>query len=491
MKVWHQWLEELDKSHGKKTVDFWLRTLHVERFDARNLYLKAKDSFQIDWFNEQLASLAKKNLTTESGVPIKLHFLMPSKATSSSQASATHGATQSNSILDTAQQARHTPGSLKKTSKAQKADEDNQTHVFKKDILPPSYTLEAVLEHSGNKLPLRALSNLAQDPMRLLQEPSYNPIYLYGPKGSGKTHLLMALARKLQESGLNALYTSIPTFTHNVVQAIRKGFMPQFRAMHRDVDVVIFDDVELLAGKSATQEEFFHTFNTMHTRYKQVILSSTLCPSSLIDIQARLVSRFEWGLVASFSMPSRKEALTIASTYYCQHSSAQRLAPQSFDYLLETVGDNPADVIQAIDKIIASESRPNIKSAFASHSLLDDSRSSKPHTRESIQRSISPVLARQNKLTPEQVFFSVSDYFGVTTKDLLGKSQQRDLTRARHLALYICRKNLNLPYTKIGKLFSRDHSTIMTGFKKIEKKITDNEPRATGDYEALKSKLLA
>lgn len=319
--------------------------------------------------------------------------------------------------------------------------------------------------------------------MRLLQEPSYNPIYLCGPKGCGKTHLLMALAHRLQESGLNALYTSIPTFTHNVVQAIRKGHMSQFRQMHREADVLIFDDIDLLAGKSATQEEFFHTFNSMHTSYKQVVLSSTLAPSALTDIQARLVSRFEWGLVASFSMPKKEDLLTIASTYYKIHSEGRELDDKELAFLISETGDNPTDITSAIDRLLAEDKKPQ-KAAPSSWE-----NPSQKQNIELFRNRVSAVVAKQKKVTPEQVLYCVSDYFGITTKDLLSKSQQRDVAKARHLALFLCRKLLNLPYAKIGQIFSRDHSTVMTGYKKIEKALLAGEPRVAADYEAIKGHL--
>lgn len=475
MKVWNSWLEELDQSHGKETVDFWLRSLVIEKFDARNLYLRAKDSFQVEWFEEQLGQLCSQRLKTESGAPIKVHFVLPSD-----------GAKAADPTL-TAKKNIATASSNSLLSEARKGNEESKSPIekgyFKRDSLDPQAQFSTLIEHSGNRLPLRALNTLAQDPVRLLQEPSYNPIYICGAKGCGKTHLLMALTHRLHEFGLNALYTSIPTFTHNVVQAIRKGYMSQFRQMHRQADVLIFDDVDLLAGKSATQEEFFHTFNTMHTSYKQVVLSSSLAPSSLKDIQPRLVSRFEWGLVAGFQLPKKEDLLEIASCYYKSQAKGATLDTKSLTYLIQEVGDNPCDITKAIDQLILADQ--STKSARNWDQLEEK------NCIEQFRKKVSSVIAKQKKITPEQVLYCVSDYFGITTKDLLGKSQQRDIAKARHIALFICRKLLQMPYTKIGQIFSRDHSTVMTGYKKIEKKITENEVSAVADFEAIKTRLQA
>lgn len=519
MEIWSQWLERAEKRLGKEAVDFWLRSLQVKDFDARNLYLVAQDSFQISWFEEQVADLCREGLKNSSGRPIKVHLLLPSdqesglasskstsepfkrlprsrdtvgkglKRSSSSlgviktsverapneRSASTEGSSSSLCVPGVPGVPGHRSKKGKEQSKSSAPMEEERIKL-KVDLLDAQALFSSYHEHKGNALAFRALKQLSDAPHALLKEPSYNPIYLYGPKGCGKSHLLMALTRSLREQGIRALYSTIGTFTHNVVQAIRKGYMMQFRQMHRNVDVLIFDDLNELAGKHATQEEFFHTFNTMHTQYKQVILASTLAPRELESIQTRLISRFEWGLVAAIAPAPREELLSIARAFISTRCD-DKLASETFTHLVEQVGEHIPDLLKAIEKLFF------VDPATEKTRLIE-------HLHQ-IQERIAPLLSKQKKLTPEEIFFHVANHFGITTKDLLGKSQAREVARARHFAIFICRKNLQLAFTKIGQLFERDHSTIMSGVKKMEQRLEAQDPKTVGDYEALKLKLLA
>ncbi|MES2122165.1 MAG: DnaA/Hda family protein, partial [Chlamydiota bacterium] len=271
MKAWEDFLKKQEELLGKPIIDKWLRALKVLHFDSGNLYLEAKDSFQCIWFEEHIRPMLKRGLLNNNFRPIKVH-------------------------LAVAQENGTVPQKKQKTN--EKPPPPPQLE-FPPDPLDPAATLDQFIIGESNEVLLRLLceltgydpnSNQFKEPLLALG--TFNPIYLWGAPGMGKTHLLMALARAFQKRGLNALYARAETFTEHVVSAIRGSDMQSFRKAYRHNDILLIDDVHLLARKTATQEEFFHTFNALHTTGRQLILTANCAPSQLQEIEPRLVSRF-------------------------------------------------------------------------------------------------------------------------------------------------------------------------------------------------------
>lgn len=260
MESWEQFLIAQEKELGKESVNRWLRTLKIVRFDACNLHLGASDSFQIAWFEEHIRKKTSQ-LVNNNHRLIKVHL----------------------SLL---QETDSAPASSKKNVKPAYPPLN-----FKADLIDPLATFEHFIPGASNQILLTFFNNL--------KEVQYNPLFLYGPQASGKTHLLMACAHHLRSQGKSVYYVHAETFTEHVVQAIRGFQMQEFRNIYRHQDVLLIDDIHLLARRSATQEELFHTFNTLHVAGKQIIFTSLYSPSHLMDIEPRLVSRFEWGIAFS------------------------------------------------------------------------------------------------------------------------------------------------------------------------------------------------
>ncbi|HAB99754.1 MAG TPA: chromosomal replication initiation protein, partial [Parachlamydiales bacterium] len=228
------------------------------------------------------------------------------------------------------------------------------------------------------------------------------------------------------------------TFTEHVVQAIRLGTMQNFRQTYRDIDVLIVDDVHIFAKKNATQEEFFHTFNTLHTSGKQIILSANAAPSLLTDIEPRLISRFEWGLSASLEpSPQKKEILERKAQLW-----KLNLHPATFDFLLKEI---PPQAIKALQALALRADHVHIDPVLARKYLKD-------------------FLSREEELLlkPEHIIQQIATHFGIKPEDLLSKSQTREFALPRQIAMYACREKLKMPYQAIGELFDRDHSTVMS-----------------------------
>jgi chromosomal replication initiator protein len=267
----------------------------------------------------------------------------------------------------------------------------------------------------------------------------------------------MSAAAVYRKLGLQVFYVKAETFTDHVVHAIRNGQMQLFRQTYRKLDVLIIDDVEVFGRKSATQEELFHTFNTLHTARKQIILSSSVNPRLLEYIEDRLVSRFEWGLTLPFEKEIHQEMLLElirrrASLYEL------KLKKQVIEFLLKNF-PTPASISRALD-YIANQS--------TSTQLVE-------------LQHIEPLLAklieqdRKNSLSADKILASVAEVFGIKKEDILSKSQSRETSLPRQIAMYLLRKELKLPYMKIGDIFKRDHSTVMTSIKQITTGLTSQD----------------
>ena len=268
MHAWENFIRKQEEFFGPEVINKWLRALKVAHFDSGNLYLEAKDSFQIQWFEEHIRPLLKKHFLNNNFRPIKVHL--------------------------TLSEAAQPPTTTK--SKKEKSNSTPPIH-YTFDKLDPSMTLDSFVAGVNNQVIFHFFRELAEKSSAIAE---FNPIYLWGEAGCGKTHLLVALTQAFCKKGMNALYVRAETFTEHVVSAIRSSEMQGFRKAYRHVDVLLLDDVHLLARKNATQEEFFNTFNTLHTSSRQIILSSNCSPASLEEIEPRLVSRFEWGINIHF-----------------------------------------------------------------------------------------------------------------------------------------------------------------------------------------------
>lgn len=443
MQAWNDFVKKQEALLGKEIASKWLCSLKVVHFDSGNLYLEAKDSFQVLWFEEHIRPKLGSELLNNNFRKIKVHL----------------------SVAESEK-----PPSRSKFSKKEKGQSYPPIQFFK-DKIDPGMTLDNFVPGDQNQVLFRFFCELTgynsktQKIEEITAPSGFNPIFLWGGSGSGKTHLLMALADAFKRRGLNALYARAETFTEHVVSAIRASEMQSFRKAYRNADVLLIDDVHLLARKDATQEEFFHTFNTLHASGRQLILSSKCTPALLEEIEPRLVSRFEWGItlhLEKLKSPDLKHVLERR----CEGFNFP-LSEEVSEFLIETF-PAPKSLHRALEAmILRCHMETDVKHKRNSRSI--DLRSAK--------YMLADLSAEEIKvaLTPEKIIATVSSVYGMRSEDLLGKSQNQECSLPRQVAMYLCRKELQLPFPHIGRIFSRDHSTVMTSIKQIEKKIASSD----------------
>ncbi len=407
MKAWDTFVDALEKDLGKESTEKWLRTLRVIQYDACNLYLEAEDSFQAAWFEEHIRPHAKKFVNSNQR-QIKIHL------------------------------------TSKGRPEAKKPFLPLPLSIVP-DELHPHFTFSHFVETKENHIAFSLLSEIGS-------AGSFNPLFLYGGKGVGKTHLLMAAARKLQEKNLRVFFVNAETFTDHVVAAIRLGKMEVFRNTYRHIDALCIDDVHILARKAATQEEFFHTFNTLHTLGKQILLTANVPASELSDIEPRLISRFEWGLSLHLIKPVQEDCRKVLDSKADLFQI--NLQEESIQFLLHSF-PHLKDLAHAVETIA-------LKSRLSPHL---------PLSLASIQEFLKNLIEKGQKeaLSPARILKAVSDEFGLKVSDLQGKGQNREISVPRQIAMHLCRIHLKIPLMKIGELFERDHSTVMTAIRQAEK----------------------
>lgn len=436
MRVWQDFLDLQEGVFGKSAVDHWLRSLHIAKFDAGNLFLEAHSPFQIAWVEEHLKPLLKEGIMGPSGRKIKIHL--------------------------------HLAGSLDPAEKIEPIDNGSLPQI-KESKNPLSGSM--LLPHALFDLFVTSRSNFFTREVLQKQSHAYNPIFISGPTGSGKTHLLMSLAHHLRDKGLKTLYVKLETFTEHVVWGIKQGTMRDFRSFYRHVDVLIVDDVHLLSSKVSTQEEFFHTFNTLHGEEKRIILASALAPSQLHDIEPRLISRFEWGLTLPLMPIDHPEELKELLDKRLRFHSLS-LEPKLYQYLLEK-GSSPLKLSQGIEYLLISLSGSDQKIV-----QLDR-----------VYHDLERIYSHKTGPTIDSILSAVSHLFGLKASDLTGKSQSRQFALARKISMYLLRKELKLPYMQIGRALSRDHSTVMSSIKQVSDGLENNDQEISYYLSGLKSKI--
>jgi chromosomal replication initiator protein len=326
-------------------------------------------------------------------------------------------------------------------------------------MLNPKYTFDKFIVGKSNQLAHAASRSVADNPAM-----GYNPLFLYGGAGLGKTHLLHAIGHEAlkRNPGVRVLYVTSEKFTNDIISAIRDGRNETFRNMYRSVDILLVDDIQFIAGKETTQEEFFHTFNTLHSANKQVVLCSDRPPKAILTLEERLRSRFEWGLAADIQPPDLETRIAILRAK--AESMEVRVPSEVVDFIARKVQSNIRELEGALNRIIAYAhlNGMNVTVDLAAASLTDLGASQ-----------------RRRPVTHERIVETVSSFFNLEPEDLKTGSRSREVLVPRQVAMFLMREEMETPFIQIASYFGkRDHTTAMHSFEKIEGLVeTDNQMR--------------
>ena len=323
-------------------------------------------------------------------------------------------------------------------------------------LLNPKYTFESFVIGNSNRFAHAACLAVAEAPAR-----AYNPLFLYGGVGLGKTHLMMAIGHFVRSlpNELNVLYVTSEEFTNQLINSIRTNDAENFRNKYRKVDVLLIDDIQFISGKERTQEEFFHTFNALYESNKQIIISSDRPPRDMERLEERLQSRFQWGLIADIQPPDLETRIAILRKK-AENENLPHISDEVFDYIATKAENNIRELEGCLTRIIAFSR------------LTKD-----PITIELVSEALKEIIknSESKRATPERITKLVCDRFSLSDEDIFSKKRSRDISYPRQISMYLIRELTDLSLSAIGKFFGgRDHTTVLHAYRTISGEMAEN-----------------
>ena len=342
-----------------------------------------------------------------------------------------------------------------------------------KTNLNPKYTFDTFVIGSNNRFAHAASVAVAESPGK-----EYNPLFLYGGVGLGKTHLMHSVAHYIlqKDRTKKVLYVTSEVFTNELIDSIRNGnntSMTKFREKYRNIDVLLIDDVQFIIGKESTQEEFFHTFNALHSANKQIIISSDRPPKDMETLEARLQSRFEWGLIADISSPDYETRMAILRKK--EELDGYNIDDEVIRYIATNIKSNIRELEGALNKLVALS---NLENREITISMAE----------EVLKDIISPNSKRE--VTPQVILDVVAEHYGVSSNDIIGGKRNSEIVVPRQIVMYLCREITDTSYKAIGILLgNRDHSTIISGDNKVRDKLAAGDTSLKSNIDTIRKKL--
>lgn len=452
-QLWQAVLGELELTISKANFTTWFKGTYIIENTNKKIVVGVPNTFTKAWLEKKF----KKNIFVildkiTSNEVREIDFLVAPKK--GSQPQTTEEKIKEPIIQPTA------PTPLPEAMKA-----------LKPFTLNDKYTFENFIVGKCNELANAAAKAVAEKPGH-----TYNPLFIYGGVGLGKTHLLQAIGNairnKIKDSKI--LYVSSEKFTTDFVKAIGSKRISQFKSLYRTVDILLMDDVQFLAGKEGTQEEFFHTFNELHQNNKQLVVTSDRPPKAIPALESRLLSRFEWGMIADISNIDFETRIAILQTK-CEEKEIS-MDPDTIEYVARTVHNNVRELEGALNRI---------KAHIDLHKTAI--------TKEIIKNILATItsIPRTDSLTPDKILKAIADFYTIEIKDLMGKSREKRLVYPRQIAMFIMREELRSSFPAIGKeIGGRDHTTAMHACQKIAQNL-ENDEKTRQDFNLIKQKLYA
>jgi chromosomal replication initiator protein len=416
-------VEEARHDLSESSFNMWFADVRPGGFDRDVFEIVAPSDYVRDWLAKNYLPLIERAVRDAAGSSVRVKL--------GSDASRTRGGQQAPQLQPPAERSATLP-------------------------FPDRYTFDTFVPGPSNKFAHAAAMAVAEAP----PSKAYNPLFIYGGVGLGKTHLLFAIGHHMIRlvPGLRVKYVTSETFVTEFIKAVRERQGYQFQRRYRDVDVLLVDDIQFLAKREETQTEFFHTFNALHGTERQIVIASDRAPGELSGMEERLRNRFRWGLCVDVQPPDLETRIAILQL------KATRDAIEVPDDVLELIASKFDQNIRELEGALLR--------VAAYSSLLRE-----PITSQIAERALEDLLPQPGSEIPAPVILDqTAAYFGLTREDLVSKNRSRPLTTARHVAMYLLRECTGLSLIKIGELFERDHTTVLHGVKKVEMLMRDRAP---------------
>ena len=434
-QVWRAALGELQVSLSPANFETWLRDTYLVEVDDQRFRISVPNGFAKDWLESRYRSLISQTLARVVGYSVQVEFVIT--AAGEAQVQASPGAAQAVRVEPTRVGASEGSGG-------------GATY------LNARYTFANFIVGSANRLAHAASLSVAERPGH-----AYNPLFLYGGVGLGKTHLMHAIGNAVVAKfpRKRVVYATSEKFTNEFITSIQQGRIDEFRARYRRIDLLLIDDIQFIADKERTQEEFFHTFNTIHEDGKQIVLSSDRPPKAILTLEERLRSRFEWGLIADLTAPDLETRIAILRAKAEEQGTP--ITSDVVEFVARKIVSNIRELEGALNRIVA----------YASMGAM-------PISIELAQAVLSNVLynPKKRQVTPERIAQAVSDYYGVGMEQLRGQKREKSIVVPRQIAMFLMREETDVSLLRIGaELGGRDHSTVLHACDKINREMQVND----------------
>ncbi len=434
-RIWQAAQGELQLQMTRATYDTWLKETFAVSYEDGLLIVGTESPYAKEWLENRFLGTIKRTLAGILGHTAEVRFIVK-----------THQAQPSPPLLSVQNPAW--PGAWQARDGSSPSDSARTSPLPSSLSLNPRYTFETFIVGNSNRLAHAAAYAVAHKPAE-----AYNPLFLYGGVGLGKTHLLHAIGHVPLAKDLRVLYISSETFTNDLINSIRNQTTEEFRLKYRHIDLLLVDDIQFIAGKESTQEEFFHTFNTLRAANKQIVISSDRPPKAILTLEERLRSRFEWGLIADIQPPdleTRTAILRFKAESLPRHLGPCPIPAEVIDFLAHRIQSNIRELEGALNRVMgyASMMACPLTVEVAKAALQDIT----PHRPPSLQEIVK----------------AVAHFYGLSVEDLESPRRSKAVAFPRQVAMYLAREETAASLLEIGRaLGGRDHSTILYGYEKI------------------------
>jgi chromosomal replication initiator protein len=448
-ELWRAALGELQLAMPKANYDTWFKETYVVSEEDDVFCIGVPNAFAREWLENKYRSHVRASLQRLVGRTVDVRFITVPGGAGPAAGTGQRPA-------NPAYSGQNVDGSSASVTPVAPPSERRSEGAPVTAILNPRYTFATFVVGSNNRLAHAAALSVAERPGH-----SYNPLFVYGGSGLGKTHLMHAIGHAVlsRHPKKRVAYATSEKFTNEFINSIRGQKSEEFRERYRRIDVLLIDDIQFIAGKEGTQEEFFHTFNAIHEEGKQIIMSSDRPPKAIPQLEDRLRSRFEWGLIADISAPDLETRTAILRAK--AEAANVAVPPPVIDFLAQRIVSNIRELEGALTRIVA----------YATWNAV-------AVTTELAQTMLQNILynPRRQSLSPERIVETVAKYYGVPSDQLRGKARDKQIVLPRQIAMYLMREETEAPLLRIGEaLGGRDHSTILHGCEKIEREMGEND----------------